>query len=89
MPHVFRVSPRGLCGLRTDSVRTPRGLAGCQHGTDPRIIGGLSPCGVRAESEHLARTPRTELGIVQAEIHLLGLGRTRTEIQSVRTHLIA
>src|ERR1700676_364412 len=42
-----------------DSARTPRGLAGCQHGPDPHTMGARSPYGVCAESELNARTPRT------------------------------
>ena len=54
MPHLFHASPRGIHGLRVDSVRTPHGLTDCQHGTDPCRTGAWSLCGVRTESEHFS-----------------------------------
>ena len=79
VPHLFRTSLHGIHGLRTDSAWTPRGLAGCQHGPDPHTMGAQSPCGVRAESELNARTPRT----VPSRNPF-----ARTGFQSARTPLI-
>ena len=62
MPHVFRAESTEFEHL----ARTLHGLAGCQFGTGPRIIGAFSPCGVRMESKLNAQTPRTVLGLVQA-----------------------
>jgi hypothetical protein len=56
-----------LCPTYSEqSLWSPHGLASCQFGTGPRIIGAFSPRRVHMESKLNARTPWTVLGLVQA-----------------------
>jgi hypothetical protein len=68
-------------GLRTDLL----GLTGCQFGRDSCRMGARSSeLSMRSPSLN-ALSPRTVLGMSEQKINLLGLARTGTEIEAVRT----